>query len=100
MTERLFSVFRFFIETAALCHICLIAQNGFYSPGFCCFVKFYSAKHVSMIRQGKGGHLELDSLIHQIADFASAVKKAVFTVDVKVDKIIITHREIFRLTKL
>ena len=51
-----------------------------------------------MIRQGKGGHLEMDSLIHQIADFASAVKKAVFTVDVKVDKIIITHREIFHAT--
>ena len=92
MAERFFPIFRFFIETTALCHIRLVTQNGFYSPGFCCFVKFYSAKHVSMVCQGKGEHFELDCLIHEIADFASAVKKTVFAVDVKVYKIIVTHK--------
>lgn len=97
MTERFFSVLRFFIKTAALCHICLVTQNGLYSPGLCSFIKFYGAEHVAVISQGKGRHLQLDCLVYEVMNFARPVKEAVLAVDVKVNKSIFTHDFSFAL---
>ena len=75
MTERFFSVFSILYQSDSVVPRMPRSPRWVLSPGFRFFVKFYSAKHVSVIRQGKGGHLELDCLLHEVADFASAVKE-------------------------
>jgi hypothetical protein len=44
-----------------------------------------------MIGQGKGGHFQLQGFINKITDFASAVKKTIFTMDMEMDKIFVLH---------
>lgn len=45
-----------------------------------------------MIGKGEGWHLQLNGPVNKIANFAGTVKKAVFTVDVEVDKIVFAHK--------
>jgi hypothetical protein len=74
------------VKARALCHIDFAADNRLNAAGFCSLVKINRAVHYAVVGNGNSGHISLRSSIYQLFNAAGAVKQAVFTVHMEMDK--------------
>ena len=77
---------RLFIEAAAWGEIDLAANDRLDAFRTAFLVELNGAEEVAVIAQGERGHFELHGTFDQVWDAAGSVEKAVFSVDVEMDK--------------
>jgi hypothetical protein len=67
------------------------ADNGFDVAFFRRVIKLDGPEQVAMVRHGDGGHFQGRGPVHELADFASPVKKTVISMKVQMNEIVGCH---------
>ena len=64
------------------------ADNWFYTCFLSCHIKINNAVHGAMISDSEAAHAQLFGPLDKLRDAAHAIEQAIFSVDVKVDKLL------------
>ncbi len=76
-----------FVEAGAGGHIHLTADDGLDASLFCSLIELDAAVHHAVVGAGNGGLSALFYAVHQLVDAAGTVQKAVFRMNMQVDKV-------------
>ena len=75
-----------------MCHVYLASDDRLNAILLGCFVKVHDTKEIAMIGNSRSWHFQLCQTIHQSFNLAGTVQKAIVSVEMQVNEIVLSHR--------